>query len=588
MTSTKSALLAAVSAAAITCALAIPALAADAPAPVPQNDNLNAVLWDQTSVEFKAVTTGEYALAKMRLDQALADKSWTAATEQTGSFGDLPPAVILDVDDTTVNTSAYQAWTVTAGTAYSGKTWGPYVAAEQDVALPGAVDFTQYAASKGVKVVYVTNRTADQEAPTKEEMTKMGFPDGGNVDTYLMSKEQPDWTSAKGTRRAFIAKNYRILLLLGDNMGDFTDQYGGSVADRDKVYAATAAHWGHDWIALPNPTYGSFESAPYLTDYSKSVDEQRAEKLQALKPWVGPSHCRVRLRPFRTAGRPAASVRGSELDADFLEPAPDDAAGLPRAARDQQVERVGNADDRAHLQLGALRRVIAHRAVDGRAAGVEHDLACLERRPALDIAMFGVRCGLHGWSPSTLYLGVECGRTISAVPRNAWGFHQVKLMTGRSLGVDVERHRIGVDADRRDVVRAPAAAFQCLRENRIVADDLGEPGGVAEVDRPDADAERHHVHLGPRPDGLHGLLAHDPAHAVERALALRDEVVGRVDGKGRGGGKGCGKQDRERDSLVHCRTPWFSTLTHRMDVGSARSREFAARRLLQRPGAWPL
>ena len=280
-------LLTAVSAAAMLCAVSMPARAADAA--IPQNDDLNAVLWDQTSVEFKAVTTGAYALAKMRLDEALADKTWTAATEQTGDVSALPPAIILDVDDTTVNTSAYQAWTVAKGTAYSGKTWGPYVAAEQDVALPGAVDFTKYADSKGVKVFYVTNRTADQEAPTKEEMTKMGFPDGGNVDTYLMAKEQPDWTSAKGTRRTFIAKNYRILLLLGDNMGDFTDKFGGSVADRDQVYADTAAHWGHDWIALPNPTYGSFESSPYLTDYSKSVDEQRKEKISALKPWAGPT-----------------------------------------------------------------------------------------------------------------------------------------------------------------------------------------------------------------------------------------------------------------------------------------------------------
>jgi len=300
--------LAMASAAAIISALGMPALADDASssaamssssasapaaapatAPVPQNDNLNAVLWDQTSVEFKAVSLGAYALAKMRLDEALADKKWTAAEEQTGDVSSLPPAIILDVDDTVVNTSAYQAWTVVKGTSYSGKTWGPYVAAEQDVAIPGAVDFTKYADSKGVKVFYVTNRTADQEAPTKEEMTKMGFPDGGNVDTYLMSKEQPDWTSAKGTRRTFIGKDYRILLLLGDNMGDFTDKYTGSVEDRDKVYEADMAHWGHDWIALPNPTYGSFQSAPFLSDYSKSADEQRKEIEGVLKPWSGPS-----------------------------------------------------------------------------------------------------------------------------------------------------------------------------------------------------------------------------------------------------------------------------------------------------------
>ena len=268
--------------------------ASSAPAPaataaVPQNDGLIATLWDQTSVEFKGVTIGEYALGQMRLDQALADKSWTAAEEQTGDFSNLPPAIIFDVDDTLVNTSAYQAWTVVNGTSYSGKTWGPYVAAEKDVAIPGAVEMAKYADSKGVKVFYVTNRTADQEAPTKEEMTKMGFPDGGNVDTYLMSKEQPDWGSAKGTRRAFIAKNYRILLLFGDNMGDFTDKFNGSVADRDKVYAADMAHWGHDWIVIPNPTYGSFQSAPFLSDYSKSADEQRKEEEQVLSPWSGPS-----------------------------------------------------------------------------------------------------------------------------------------------------------------------------------------------------------------------------------------------------------------------------------------------------------
>ena len=271
--------------------LALPALAADLPLPgVPQNDNLNAVLWDQTSVEFKGATLGAYALGHLQLDAALADKSWTAApAEQTGDFSSLPPAIILDVDDTVLNTSAYQAWTVTAKTAYSGKTWGAYVADKQDVAIPGVVDFLKYADSKGVKVFYVTNRTEDQEAPTRAEMAAMGFPLPTDVDTFLAAKEQPDWTSAKGTRRAFIARNYRIALLFGDNMGDFTDQSGGSVADRDGVYEQNLAHWGHDWIVIPNPTYGSFESAPYLTDYSKSVDEQRQLKLDALQPWSGPA-----------------------------------------------------------------------------------------------------------------------------------------------------------------------------------------------------------------------------------------------------------------------------------------------------------
>lgn len=277
--------------AALLAAAVAPALAADAAAgSVPQNDDLDAVLWDQTSVEAKAVSTGEYDLARFRLLQALADHKWTAAEEQKGRYSRLPPAIILDVDDTVLNTSAYQAWTVVDGTSYSGKTWDDYVKAEKDVAIPGAVDFLKFAARRGVTIFYVTNRTEGQEAPTVEEMKKLGFPMGnGKVDTFLASGEKPDWTSAKGTRRAYIAKNYRILLLFGDNMGDFTDNYTGSVADRDAVFAKDATHWGHDWIAIANPTYGSWQSAPFGNDYKKSADEQRKEEEGVLSPWAGPA-----------------------------------------------------------------------------------------------------------------------------------------------------------------------------------------------------------------------------------------------------------------------------------------------------------
>jgi predicted secreted acid phosphatase len=61
----------------------VPAQAGDAAA----NDNLNATLWTQSSVEFKATALGMYKVAEVMLDRALADKSWTAApVEQTGDY----------------------------------------------------------------------------------------------------------------------------------------------------------------------------------------------------------------------------------------------------------------------------------------------------------------------------------------------------------------------------------------------------------------------------------------------------------------------------------------------------------------------
>jgi len=262
-----------------------PALAQDA---VPENDLLNATLWVSNAVEYKANTLAMYQLAKIRLDEALADKDWTAATEQTGAYQDLPPAIILDADETVIDNGGYESWLIAAGTSYSSKTYAEWVKAMDAKAVPGAVEFTKYADSKGVKVFYVTNRKADQEEATRKNMEALGFPMGGNVDTFLMQGEKDDWTGAKGTRRAFIAKDYRVLLLLGDNYGDFSDDAGGSEAERLASLQKNMAHIGHDWIFIANPEYGSFESAAFGGDWSKSPDQRRQEKIDALPAWKGP------------------------------------------------------------------------------------------------------------------------------------------------------------------------------------------------------------------------------------------------------------------------------------------------------------
>ena len=89
-------------------------------------------------------------------------------------------------------------------------------------------------------VFYVSNRTVEEEPATRRNLEKYGFPMGAGVDTVLTTRKRPDWGSVKGTRRAFIARNYRILLNIGDNFGDFVDEFRGSEADR--LEGARAAH----------------------------------------------------------------------------------------------------------------------------------------------------------------------------------------------------------------------------------------------------------------------------------------------------------------------------------------------------------
>ena len=277
-----------------------PATAPSAPAPgstapgttaaPPANDLLNATLWMQRSVEYKATALAAFALARVRLDQALADAKWTALIpkEQGAGYEALPPAVILDIDETILDNSGYQAWMTVKGTTFDPKTWNAFVNSMTSPPIPGAVEFARYADSKGVRVFYVSNRTAEEEAPTRKNLERYGFPMGGSLDTVLTARERQDWGSAKGTRRAFIAKDYRVLLNLGDNFADFVDEYRGTEAERLAVLEQHQTRWGREWIMLANPTYGSFESAPFKHDFKLSDADRRKAKREALQAWPGP------------------------------------------------------------------------------------------------------------------------------------------------------------------------------------------------------------------------------------------------------------------------------------------------------------
>ncbi|MEO3430697.1 HAD family acid phosphatase [Pelagibius sp. CAU 1746] len=249
------------------------------------NDGTNATYWMQNSVEYKANTEALYALARIRLNQAIADQSWTAAMEQGPGYEKKPVAVILDVDETVLDNSLYQAWIVENGQHYSSKTWAPFVHTETSRAIPGSLDFINYAHARGVAVFYVSNRKAPEEAPTRNNLTKLGYPIGDQDDRVLLRGEKEDWGSDKGTRRAVVAENYRIALLIGDNLGDFLDGVDVSPAERQKLFQDNAAHWGRDWIMLPNPSYGSWEGASFGFNWGAPGEEKRQMKFDKMDDW---------------------------------------------------------------------------------------------------------------------------------------------------------------------------------------------------------------------------------------------------------------------------------------------------------------
>ena len=135
---------------------------------------------------------------------------------------------------------------------------------------------------EGVQVFYVTNRDVKVKKGTVENIKKVIDP-AVQPDHVLCKNERAGWGSDKSSRRAFIAKDYRVVLLLGDDYNDFA--YLGKVSPRERLEKAKAhrQYWGKRWILLPNGLYGSWESALYNYDNKLSAGEKFKLKYKYLK-----------------------------------------------------------------------------------------------------------------------------------------------------------------------------------------------------------------------------------------------------------------------------------------------------------------
>jgi acid phosphatase len=260
--------------------LVVSASCATAPRPV---ETLDAVLWMQNSVEYASVALQSYREATRQLDHALRDTSWTALVERPAGAGELPPAVILDVDETVLDNSAYAARRILAGERYSPESWAEWVEEASAPAVPGALEFLRAARDRGVTVFFVTNRDAALEAATRRNLEWIGFSPDTTADVVLMRGERPGWGSDKTSRREHVGSAFRVLLLLGDDMNDFVPALE-SLAARKELWTRYADRWGRSWVAFPNPTYGSWESA--VVDNARDLSEQERlrRKIGRLEP----------------------------------------------------------------------------------------------------------------------------------------------------------------------------------------------------------------------------------------------------------------------------------------------------------------
>ena len=223
--------------------------------------------------------------ARQALDAALRDKEWTACLEQTKDYSSLPPAIILDIDETVLDNSPFQGEVAKQDKGYDEALWTAWVKLQECVAIPGALDFIKYAQSKGVTVFFITNRDHSVEEPSRKNLARLGIKFPESADTVL-SKEEKD--SDKSSRRAVVASSYRILLLLGDDLADFVSVANQSPTQRIETAEQNSEKWGTKWFLLPNPVYGSWDGSLYKYEYSLTRPEILKIKWDILKGFKKP------------------------------------------------------------------------------------------------------------------------------------------------------------------------------------------------------------------------------------------------------------------------------------------------------------
>ena len=247
-----------------------------------KEQNIMSVLYQQTAAERLAGSLQTFRSAKQALDNALTDPSWSALPGQ--DIQGKKPAIIVDVDETVLDNTAYEARMILDGTKYpeGWVSWGIEASAAE---VPGAKDFLNYAAAKGVTIFYITNRVVELKEATQKNLTKLGIPWDQTKETILMRGEN-NWGSDKGSRRALVAQEYRVLLMAGDNLGDFVDAKDNNLStqQRKAIVEEYADYWGEKWFMLQNIAYGDWEGALYNFDYSLSPDEVHNTRLESLEP----------------------------------------------------------------------------------------------------------------------------------------------------------------------------------------------------------------------------------------------------------------------------------------------------------------
>lgn len=229
----------------------------------PELYRLSSTTYQQRAAEYYALCLQVYSAAQVQLDRALKKK------------GPKPPAIVVDVDETVLDNSPFQARAILDGLQFNYESWDAWILEQKAEPVPGSLPFLKYAAQQGVAVFYVTNRHHRTFEATFQNLKRLGYPIKRQ---HLMLRKT---SSSKKARRARIKKDYHIVLMVGDNLTDFSADFEShDHFERRKRVDQSSSLLGKKYFLLPNAVYGDWEKAILKSEKSSPTHAH----LKALSP----------------------------------------------------------------------------------------------------------------------------------------------------------------------------------------------------------------------------------------------------------------------------------------------------------------
>lgn len=204
--------------------------------------------WFRDSVEYSTLTQQTYrmALEAVKINEKT-HKNW---------------AVVLDVDETVLDNSAYQLERHAYGDSFDMTTWNAWCERRAAQRIPGVKGFLDAIRKLGGHIIFVSNRHVVTQEATIDTLKHQALWEKGDIICLKTDDEAYTKivrrTEARTGQGLCTIKNKPMSLLayLGDNIHDFPEdgeesQEGG----RDALF-------GMRYFLFPNPMYGSWSRKP--------------------------------------------------------------------------------------------------------------------------------------------------------------------------------------------------------------------------------------------------------------------------------------------------------------------------------------